>query len=122
MSKFVPTVVFDFDGVVSEYKRGWEGAATINDMPTPGIKDAIREVREAGYRVVIVSTRCATPEGAAAVEDFLEKHEIVVDGVESLKPPALCYVDDRAICFEGDVAGLPEKIFNFKSWTERERN
>ena len=35
------------------------------------------------------------------------------------KPPAICYVDDRAICFDGNTDGLIEKIVNFKSWVKK---
>ena len=54
------TVVFDFDGVIHSYSSGWKGARNIPDPPVPGIEDALREVHNAGYEVVIVSTRCAT--------------------------------------------------------------
>lgn len=119
MSEFIPTVVFDFDGVIHSYKSGWKGATVIPDPPVPGIADAIAEIREAGMRAVVVSTRCATPEGIAAVEDYLDHNDITVDGVQMEKPPAICYVDDRAICFDGDASTLAEKIKNFKPWTEK---
>ena len=32
------TVVFDFDGVISTYENGWQGANVINDKPVEGIK------------------------------------------------------------------------------------
>lgn len=119
MSKFVPTVVFDFDGVIHSYKSGWQGATVIPDEPVPGIAEAIAAVRMAGFRAVVVSTRCATMEGIVAVEDYLEKNGITVDGVQMEKPPAICYVDDRAICFDGDAASLVRKILEFKPWTEK---
>lgn len=119
MSKYVPTVVFDFDGVIHRYSSGWQGATVIPDPPVPGIADAIAEIREKGYKVVVVSTRCSTQEGIAAVEDYLDENGIVVDGVQMEKPPAICYVDDRAICFDGDASTLAQKIQNFKPWTEK---
>lgn len=57
------TVVFDFDGVIHSYTSGWCGVSEIPDPPVSGIKDAINAIREAGYRVVVVSTRCAEPAG-----------------------------------------------------------
>lgn len=120
MEKYIPTVVFDFDGVIHSYKSGWMGDAVIPDPPVPGIKEAISIVRENGYRVVVVSTRCATQEGMTAVTEYLERNEIVVDDVMKTKPAAVCYVDDRAICFDGDAASLVDKILNFKTWMERE--
>ena len=116
---FVPTVVFDFDGVIHSYKSGWQGATEIPDLPVPGIGPAIADIRRNGYKVVVVSTRCATPEGIAAVKDYLVYYGITVDAVQMEKPPALCYVDDRAIQFNGNTNDLLDKIRGFKPWTER---
>lgn len=112
------TVVFDFDGVIHSYKSGWQGVETIPDPPVPGIKEAIDDIRIAGYEVVVVSTRTATPEGVKAVKDWLQTNEIMVDRVCSEKPPAYVYIDDRAICFNGDASFLLDKVSNFKTWME----
>ena len=37
-----------------------------------------------------------------AVVSWLQRHEIAVDEVCEHKPPALVYVDDRAVRFQGD--------------------
>ncbi len=115
---YAPTVVFDFDGVIHSYQSGWKGAGEIPDPVVPGIVEAIDELRAGGYRVVVVSTRCADPAGKAAVEDYLTENRIAVDGVMAEKPPALCYVDDRAICFRGNAWRLVDQIKGFKSWVE----
>lgn len=103
------TVVFDFDGVIHSYKSGYQGKSIIPDPPVPGIRESIAEIRDAGYAVVVVSTRCAVPSGMKAIWDWLHQNRIVVDGVMSEKPPAICYIDDRAICFDGNASGLLEK-------------
>lgn len=113
------TVVFDFDGVIHSYSSGWCGTGCIPDPPVPGIKEAIFEIRSAGYECVVVSTRCATPEGAAAIKQWLHTHDIMVDGVMKEKPPAIVYIDDRAICFDGRCDSLLEKIKNFKPWNKK---
>ena len=84
--------------------------------PVPGIREAIEYIRLAGYLVVVVSTRCCEPEGMGAVRRYLRDNEIVVDNVMMEKPPAVCYIDDRAICFDGHPETLLEKIINFKPW------
>lgn len=119
---YKPTVVFDFDGVIHSYVSGWKGMASIPDKPVEGIKEAISEIRENGYKVIVVSTRCADPEGLLAVKLYLENNDIWVDDVMSEKPPAVCYVDDRAICFDGNATALPEKVKNFKNWIEKEKD
>lgn len=111
------TVVFDFDGVIHSYKSGWQGDyAIIPDPPVPGIQEVIGALQMNGYEVIVVSTRCRTARGAKAVEEYLMKHRIGVSKVMSEKPPAVCYVDDRAICFDGDTESLLNKIQNFKPW------
>ena len=109
-------MVFDFDGVIHSYTSGWKGATEIPDPPVPGIREAIQHIRLAGYRVVVVSTRCCGPEGMGAVRRYLRDNGITVDDVMMEKPPAVCYIDDRAICFDGHPETLLEKIINFKPW------
>lgn len=112
------TVVFDFDGVIHSYTSGWVREDIIPDPPISGIKEAIDSMRAAGYEVVIVSTRCAHYEGMVAVHEWLRKYEIAVDDVCKEKPPAICYIDDRAICFDGHPETLLEKVWNFKPWNK----
>lgn len=119
MSK--PTVVFDFDGVVNSYVSGWKGLTEIPDPPVEGIKDCIKSLRQK-YRVVIVSSRSANLTGRRAIEDWLEKYGIEVDDVCCEKPPAIVYIDDRAICFDGNTKGLADKIANFKPWMKKRKS
>lgn len=115
------TIVFDFDGVIHSYTSGWQGIDVINDPPVEGIKECIDDLRIDGYDVVIVSTRCHTDAGKEAIERYLRKHQISHDGVVEHKPPAIAYVDDRAICFDGDAFALKDKIENFKSYLDAKR-
>ena len=111
------TVVFDFDGVIHSYKSPWQGADGIPDPPVEGIREAIADIRKL-YNVVVVSTRCIVPEGMKAVKDYLEKTGIEVDAVLAEKPPAVAYIDDRAICFDGEPSKLLSKITNFVPWNK----
>lgn len=116
---YQPTVVFDFDGVIHSYKSGWKGAENIPDPPVDGIQQVIENLQEKGYRVVIVSSRCATPEGIKAIKNWLKYYGFPQLEIMSEKPPAVVYVDDRAICFDGDCNTLYEKISNFKPWYQK---
>ncbi len=119
--KHKPTVVFDFDGVIHSYKSGWQGAGEIPDPVVPGIAEAIEQLRGLGYKVVVVSTRCSCVEGLGAVRKYLRDNGIEVDDVMAEKPPAICYIDDRAICFDGDAGSLVNKVQNFEPWTKGEK-
>ena len=114
---FRPTVVFDFDGVIHSYISGWQGSDTaIPDPPVSGIKEAIDHIRAAGYRVVVVSTRCRSVEGQYAIAHWLRENRIEVDNITPEKPPAICYIDDRALTFDGHPETLLERIVNFRPW------
>ena len=41
-----------------------------------------------------------------------------VDNIRMEKPPAIVYIDDRAICFDGNTATLLGKIQSFKPWNK----
>ena len=115
---YTPTVVLDFDGVIHSYTSGWKGAEFIPDPVVPGIKEAVDQLRELGYKVVVVSTRCTTLGGIRAVRYYLRDNEIKVDDVTMEKPPALCYIDDRAIRFDGHPEKLVGQVANFRTWLE----
>ena len=115
------TVVFDFDGVIHSYTRGWQGETKIPDPPVQGIDRALKALHDAGYEVVIVSTRCSTEFGRMAIENWLDMYGLthLVDRVCKEKPPAIVYIDDRAICFDGDPDTLLDKVQNFKPWYKK---
>ena len=114
------TVVFDFDGVIHSYKSGWKGETIIPDEPVPGIEDSLIAIHMSGYKIVVVSSRCRTHEGMKAINDWLLKHNLLkyVDLISKEKPPAIVYIDDRAICFDGHPETLLDKIQNFKPWNK----
>ncbi len=114
------TVIFDFDGVIHSYESGWQGPDVVPDPPVPGIKEAIAEIRKAGYAVVVLSTRCHREGGMDAIKSYLHHHGIEVDAVVRDKVPAILQVDDRAICFDGEAGELLEKINSFVPWNRRE--
>lgn len=115
------TVVFDFDGVIHSYTSGWQGAEVALDPPVPGIKEALKAIHSAGYEVVVVSTRCASRKGIDAVNDYLHRNGMLeyVDKICKEKPPAIVYIDDRAICFDGHPETLLDKIKAFKPWNKQ---
>lgn len=116
------TICFDFDGVINSYKSGWCGEDNIPDPPVDGIAEVIRTLSDMGYEIAIYSTRLKSWKGTLAVANYIDKMGIsqYVKKFSCEKPPAVAYVDDRAICFDGNTDGLVEKITSFKSWVEVE--
>lgn len=109
------SVVFDFDGVISENRNGWEGVSVINERPVEGIKEAIDEIRE-HYKVIILSQRCSTVNGLNVLKDWLDGYDIRYDDLTDVKPQAVAYIDDKAICFNGNSKNLLKEIQNFQPW------
>lgn len=94
------TAVIDFDGTLSEY-HGWKGPA-LEDMgpPIPNALDAVRELKEWGWRVVVFTTRGDTD----IVCEWLKMYKFPYDSVNthdhnpsgcSHKPIGEVYFDDR---------------------------
>lgn len=107
------TIAVDFDGVIHRYDTPWKAAHIIPDKP---VDDAIRWLNEMvqKFDVVIFSTRCKSWRGRRAVRKWLQYYSgglwdqdehgrYGIEDVEltAVKPPALIYLDDRAMRFEG---------------------
>lgn len=106
------TICIDFDGVIHAYSRGWH-TGEIYDDPTPGAMDALIKLSNK-YKIVILTTRA---DKADRVRQWLirylpDNHERYAvkqsqkfyDWLKEIeitdrKPPALVYIDDRALEF-----------------------
>lgn len=121
MSEYQKRIVFDFDGVIHQYKTPFIDSGIIPDPPVEGIKELIDQLRNNGFTITICSTRASDINGSMAILKFLEKYNISYDEITTIKPIAECYIDDRAIQFNGTLAGyegesLYEYIKKFKPW------
>jgi len=120
------TVAVDFDGVIHKYSKGWQDG-TIYDPPFDGAIEFLDVlIWKRDYSVFIHSTRDPQqivdwfraqfggdgrerPFSVQIVPDdvvFWNKRGVL--GVTNRKLPAIAYVDDRAVRFNGDwkqVAG-----------------
>lgn len=115
------TIVLDFDGVLHSYTSGWKGAEAIPDPPTPGAQDFVRSLQDAGYTVVICSTRAESPEGADAMAAWLYANDFPdFLGLTHGKPPALVYLDDRALRFDGEWPDMDALEAAAIPWNKRE--
>jgi hypothetical protein len=132
----VPTVArnvlcIDFDGTLFP----WEPLDG-RSPPLPGAVRAVIAFKNAGYRIVIFTSRLSKtwwaaevpyskglplPEFASKVIEFgaaqralvvdrLVRHGIPYDEITAEKIPAEYYIDDRAIAFDGDWAAVRGKV------------
>ena len=107
-SKKPKHVYVDFDGVLAEY-TGWKGPEYLG-APRPGCKEFLAKIKSLGFTVVIFTTR-----RTGAIQVWLREHDLwhLVSKVTNEKGPALVYLDDRAICFEGDYGAALWKLVRF---------
>jgi hypothetical protein len=114
------TICVDIDGTLVHYEE-WQGDNHFGEI-LPGAVDAMRQLREDGWFIIIYTTRG----NREAVKIFLEANQIVFDAVNENpfqpnnarggKPIADVYIDDRAITFDGNWTTAVEKINLFKPW------
>lgn len=113
MSKY--TVCVDFDGVLTDYS-GWKGEDHF-DSPREGAKEFLEELANE-YKVVILTTRPSDKVWAWLREHGLDKW---VTDVTDRKPPALVYVDDRAVCFRGNFRHTLYDIRAFEPYWRKKK-
>jgi len=95
------TIAIDFDGVIHKYSKGWLNGE-IYDEPVEGAFPAIIELYKRGYDVIVFSTR--EPEKIKKwftkwYNKLFPSRVMIELKVTKEKPPAIAYIDDRAIRF-----------------------
>ncbi len=118
------TICIDFDGVIHDYSKGWRGI-DVYDKPLDGAKEGLQALKDAGWIIIIYTTRNDTPK----LREFLDSNGLVYDyincnpnqpvGSDKGKLIADVYLDDRGITFEGNWSDSIEKILNFETWQKK---
>lgn len=98
-------VCVDFDGVLNDYE-GWRSPNYMY-KPRPGAKEFLQELIK-HYYVIIFSTR-----DPWRLREWFELHKLPYDEIADKKPPAVAYIDDRALKFEGDYRKTLHDLKNF---------
>lgn len=122
-----PILSIDFDGVIHDYKRGWQDGTIYGDV-TPGFFAWAQEAAKI-FTLVIHSSRAKTEAGMFDIEEWMvaqgEKQGYApaytanTFTVQAEKPPAFLTIDDRAVRFDGDWSKLdPKALLRFKPWTQ----
>lgn len=102
-------IMIDLDGVIHDYSEGFKDG-TIYGSVLNGAKEAIQELKNSGYEIIIFTSRLSNSingeeeadKQKIRIKKWLSKNGIEVDGMTSEKLPAEVYVDDRAVHFNGN--------------------
>lgn len=118
------TICIDFDGVIHDYSKGWQGDDVFGQM-IPNADTGTSILKQKGWTIIIFTTRKKT----SKLEKWLKEHNIVYDYINenpnqpkntSGKIIADVYLDDRGICFRGRWdSWLLREILDFKTWQEQ---
>jgi hypothetical protein len=89
-----PTLSLDFDTVINPYSKGWDGGKITDRHPTIGARGALERLADK-YRLVVTTARTDHDPVRQALDDWgLSQY---IDDVSNVKPPAVAYVDDKAV-------------------------
>jgi hypothetical protein len=108
-----PVVCVDLDGVLNLFDT-WRSPEYFHPL-RPGAREFLLRLKQDGYRVVVLTVRWFE-----WVEKWLDENGMreYVDEVTDRKPPAQVYLDDRAVCFQGDFDEAYRQIVTFKPFWE----
>lgn len=111
------TIALDFDGVIHSYKQGWTGDVP-EDEPMEGIEDFMKNLKNKGWILKILSTR-----EAEYIEDWLKFYKLdkYIKSVHNEKIPAFMYIDDRGYHFDGDFEKTEKFIEEFKEKKNKDK-
>jgi len=122
-----PILCLDMDGVIHQYRRGWQDGSLYDDV-TPGFFEWAEKASE-HFHLTIYSSRSKDANGVLAMSKWLAEQRAkwrkAGGGNESMKnlsiefahekPPAFLTIDDRAIQFTGEWPDI-EILKAFKPW------
>ena len=110
--EFKKTIAVDFDGVLNNYK-GYDA----KDLGTPRkeVKKFLETLNKE-YTVIIFTSRNHTLVRQWLKEYHLDKY---IKNVTNSKPPAVAYIDDRAIRFDGNYDEVLKQAKDFKAYWEK---
>lgn len=103
-----PVLALDLDGVIHPNDSPWVNVYTLPDAPTVGAQEYVRYVQSSGWNVVVHTARANAPNADEAVRSWLRDWGFPDLKVSHVKTNASCYLDDRALRFNGTWPTLRE--------------
>lgn len=106
------TILIDLDGVLNSYNGVFN--KDIIPKPKQGVEKFLKELSQHA-KLYIFTTR-----KKSLVLKWLKTNDLdkYFTDITNKKLPAYLYIDDRAICFNGNYNDLLNKIYNFNVYWE----
>lgn len=114
-----PVICVDLDGVLNMY-AGWTGQYE-NYAVRDGAREFLEELNAAGFHVVVCTAQPS--ERLMEIEAWFLENNLrdLVHMITNQKPPAVAYVDDRALRFNGTFAEVTAALKDFKAhWQKKD--
>lgn len=75
------TIIVDFDGDIHGFLQAAEAPGVIPDGPVDQTVSKLRNLKEMGYRIEVVTPRILYADGNRAVREYLKKHDVPYDDI-----------------------------------------
>jgi hypothetical protein len=121
-------ICVDLDGTILTWYVGkWDGNKY--GKPVPGAKEFLKRLIDDGWWVIIYTCRGERNKVSETLLSYgiekglhysdINRRKDVLKGTYKGKIGADVYLDDRAICFEGNWERAYNQVTNFKTWESR---
>lgn len=109
-------ILIDLDGVIHSYEEGWKDGSLYGDV-IQGAKETIDKL-SIDYEIVIFTSRLSQEaqneetikEQKRLISEWLGKNNVYFDHITADKLPAILYIDDNAIRFDGNWEEVLENL------------
>lgn len=112
--------IIDLDGVMARSLWPFTDEEIPNFPLVEKTVESLQRLKDAGIRIIIWTARSRRLE--SVTREWLDRNKIPYDELWMDKPPFLFFLDDRAVNFDGSWIGIPERLINFQTWLEAERD
>lgn len=102
------TILIDLDGVLNEYSGKYE--KDFIPKPATGVQVFLEKLSQT-YNITIFTTR-----NTKLTKNWLKQNslDIYITDVTNIKKPCYLYIDDRAICHNGDFDSTIHQVEKFR--------
>lgn len=109
-----PVICIDLNGVLDTY-AGWTGQYE-DYAPRAGAREFLAALQDKGYHVVVCTAQPS--ERLMEIEAWALEHDLsdYIDLITNEKPPAVAYLDDRAVRFDGSYDDALTALTGFKAY------